>query len=150
MAKPRGPIRHRHEGLIVGKVRPGADEHQRQLSFRTMSNHHWVCFHCREAVRRPGPAKNVRCPACGEPCNNLGTKVPVPPKSKLAVWKALETDYFARRRAWAALVRQRAVRWKHDIEREILKLEALPDNDGRHSLLKQLRADLEAVSVRCL
>lgn len=74
----------------------------------------------------------------------------MPPKAKLAVWKALETDYFARRRAWAALVRQRAVRKKHDIEREMLKLEALPDSEGRRSLLKQLKADLDSVSVRCL
>jgi hypothetical protein len=93
---------------------------------------------------------NVRCPACGGPCISLGTKVPVPPKAKVPVWKALETDYFARRRAWGALVRQRAVRKKHDIEREILKLEGLPDNEGRRSLLKQLKADLDSVSVRCL
>jgi hypothetical protein len=115
-----------------------------------MSNHHWVCFQCREAVRRPGIADNVRCPACGDPCIGLGTKVPVPPKSKVAVWKALETDYFARRRTWHALVRQRAVRRKHDIEREILKMEGLPNNEGRRSLLKQLKADLDIVTVRCL
>lgn len=115
-----------------------------------MSNHHWVCFQCREAVRRPGTADNVRCPACGELCNSLGTKVPVPPKSELVVWKALETGYFARRRAWNALVRQKAVRRKHDIEREILKIEGLPDNEGRRSLLKQLKANLDSVSVRCL
>lgn len=115
-----------------------------------MSNHHWVCFGCRAAVRRPGLADNVRCPACGEPCNSLGTKVPVPPKAKLSMWKALEADYFARRRAWHALVRQRAVRKKHDIEREILKIEALPDIAGRRNLVKQLRADLDVVAVRCL
>lgn len=101
-------------------------------------------------MRRPSAADNVRCPACGCPCVNLGTKMPVPPKSKLAVWKTLEIDYFARRRAGGALVRQRAVRKKHDIEREILKIEGLPDNEGRRSLLKQLRADLDSVSVRCL
>lgn len=122
----------------------------RLLSLQTMSNHHWVCFQCREAARRPGIADNVRCSGCGSTCVSLGTKVPAPPKSKLAVWKALETDYFARRRAWGALVRQRAVRKKHDIEREILKVEGLPDNEGRRSLLKQLKADLDSVSVRCL
>ena len=76
--------------------------------------------------------------------------MPVPSKSKLAVWKALETDYFARRRAWDALVRQRAVRRKHDIEREILKIEGLPDNPGRRSLLERLKVDLDTVSARCL
>ena len=74
----------------------------------------------------------------------------MPPKSELVVWKALETGYFARRRAWNALVRQKAVRRKHDIEREILKIEGLPDNEGRRSLLKQLKANLDSVSVRCL
>lgn len=101
-------------------------------------------------MRRPGVANNVRCPACGGPCISLGTKVPVPPKPKLAVWKALETDYFARRRAGSELLRQRAVREKHDIEREILKIEGLPDNEGRRSLLNKLKADLASVSVRCL
>ena len=115
-----------------------------------MSNHHWVCFSCREAVRRPGGATNVRCPACGEHCNDIGTKVPVPPKAKLALWKTLQTNYFARRRSWSALVRQRAVRRKHDIEREIVRLEGLPIDEGRQGLLKQLKADLESVSVRCL
>ena len=76
--------------------------------------------------------------------------MPVPPKSKMAVWRTLQTDYFARRRAWNSLVRQRAVRRKHDIEREILKIEGLPDNACRRSLLKQLKADLDSVSVRCL
>jgi hypothetical protein len=83
-------------------------------------------------------------------CNSLGTKVPVPPKAKSATWKALEADYLARRRAWNAPVRQRAVRRKHDIEREILKIEAMPNNEGRSRLLKQLKADLDIVTVRCL
>lgn len=64
--------------------------------------------------------------------------------------EALQMDYFAQGRVWSALVRQRAVRRKHDIEREMLKIEALPVNDGRKSLLKRLRADLEDVSLRCL
>ena len=114
-----------------------------------MSNRHWVCFRCRETVRRPGTAENLRSPTCGDTCNNLGTKVPVPPRARLAVWKALETGYLARRRAWAALVRQRAVRRKHDIEREILQVEALPENEGRRSLPKQLMVELESVSARC-
>ncbi len=115
-----------------------------------MSNHHWVCFSCREAVRRPDAATNVRCPTCGEHCNDLGTNVPVPPKAKLALWKTLQAEYFARRRAWSALVRQRAVRKKHDIEREILRIEAMPVNEGRQSMLKRLKVDLENVSARCL
>ncbi len=66
------------------------------------------------------------------------------------MWKALETDYVARRRTAGEIVRQRAVRKKHDIEREILKIQGLPDNEGRCSLLKWIRAGLDSVTVRCL
>ena len=115
-----------------------------------MSNHHWVCFPCRASVRRPGASRDVRCPSCGLQCNNLGYKVPVPPRAKVAVWKALETEYFARRRAFSAVSRYRSVRKKHDLEKEIRKIEALQDNEGRQSLLKQLKSELETVALRSL
>ena len=92
----------------------------------------------------------MRCPTCGLQCINLGYKIPVPPKSKVAAWKALETDYFARRRTLVAVSRYRSIRRKHELEKEIVRIEALPENHGRHGLLKQLRSDLEIVALRCL
>ena len=69
-----------------------------------MSNYHWVCFSCRESVRRPGSDDNVRCQSCGKLCECIGYKIPVPPKSKPQLWRELaesyaqaRKDYFARK-----------------------------------------------------
>ncbi len=107
-----------------------------------MSNYHWVCFACREAVRRPGSDENVRCPSCGKPCDNIGYKIPVPPKAKPHLWRELEESYVQARKDY--YVRQTAanVRRLHDLEAEIERIRVLEANDGRLALIKKLQSEL--------
>jgi hypothetical protein len=109
-----------------------------------MSNHSWACFTCRTTVRRPSPSKDVRCRQCGQQSEYLGTKIPIPAKSKLKEWKALEASYYAGRRTFELRRLARAVRTKHDIEQEISRLSALPDSEGRATAIKLLQKRLGA------
>jgi hypothetical protein len=92
----------------------------------------------------------VRCPKCAQPCDDLGYKIPVPPKAKVAVWKSLYAKYFEWRRARAANLRQTALQRFHELEREVQRIEGLPENEGRRSLLKRLSADLKRVGLERL
>lgn len=93
-------------------------------------------------MRRPGFASDVRCPSCGEQAVCLGTKVEVPPKPKAARWKSLREEYYASRRWWEQYRYRATVRRTHDLEREIARLGALPENPGRESRIKRLRSEL--------
>ncbi len=108
-----------------------------------MSNYHWVCFACREAVRCPGSSDDVRCPSCASPCQNIGYKTPGPPKSKLKLWQALEASYAEARQSYAARSKLATVRRIHDLEKEIARIQSLPENPGRGELIKSLTKQLE-------
>ncbi|MDR0481033.1 MAG: hypothetical protein LBG66_04000 [Gallionellaceae bacterium] len=108
-----------------------------------MSNHAWVCFACRNAVRREGTASDVRCPDCGQQCEHLGYKTPVPPKSKVKEWEELRLAYYASRQERFTAQEQARVRRRHEIEKEIAKLESLPANQGRVVAIKLLRKQIE-------
>src|SRR5260370_30504354 len=97
-----------------------------------MGNGTWVCFDCRETVRRPTQhAKAVPCPCCGQTCTYLGTKIPVPPRRDVKIWRSLRESFrqsrvAAQQRAWVGRVRER-----HRLEREIAEIEAMPRNKGQ-------------------
>ena len=110
-----------------------------------MSNYDWVCFDCRQSMRRPGYDFDVRCSSCGEQAVCLGTKVEVPPKSKAARWKALHEQYLASGRWWAQYRYKATVRRTHDLEQEIARLSAMPENSGRQSRIKRLRTELASI-----
>ncbi|GAB5536357.1 MAG: hypothetical protein Rubg2KO_26060 [Rubricoccaceae bacterium] len=102
----------------------------------------WVCFDCRWAGRRSGSMSDVVCPTCGTPAVFLGTKIQVPPRSRSSDWEALREGYYARKRAIERRTYAERVRRRHDLERKIRELSALPDNEGRMSLIKRLRYEL--------
>lgn len=110
-----------------------------------MSNYHWVCFDCREAVRRPGSETNVRCPACGKSCKNIGYKLRVRPKSEPKLWQELADLYALSGKHYLAQKKAGNVRRLHDLQHEIQRLQQLDANDGRLSLLKRLKAELAAL-----
>ena len=107
-----------------------------------MSNYHWVCFKCHEAVRRHGSAENVRCSKCGNPCDNIGYKTPVPPKSKPHLWAELAASYAHARRTYFERSSAACVRRIHDLEQEIERVESMEVNGGRLSLIKHLNDKL--------
>ena len=112
-----------------------------------MSNYAWVCFNCRVTVRRHGTAKNVRCSTCALPCHCLGWQTPIPPKSKDKDWEALRENYFGLLRERALNSQVELVRHRHELEQEIRRLEAMPENTGRTSAIKKLKKELIATSA---
>lgn len=113
-----------------------------------MSNYHWVCFRCHEAVRRHGSADNVRCPSCGQACENIGTKTPVPPKSKPKRWQELAKAYAQARKGYFERQSASLVRKAHDLEQEIVRIDRMEPNEGRLALLARLKAELVCVRQR--
>lgn len=75
-----------------------------------MSNHYYVCFECRTALRRPhtygrkkSPAPD--CPECGRPCTFVTYKLAIPPKRHKYAWRQLQAvmqQYQQERRAFFA------------------------------------------------
>jgi hypothetical protein len=112
-----------------------------------MSNYAWVCFGCRTAARRPGSASDVKCRVCGSPCECIGYKTPIPPKTKVKAWDELCSEYYtARRTALIRESRSRVAR-RHSIEREISRLEALPSSKGRATAVVELRKKLQTIGA---
>jgi DNA-directed RNA polymerase subunit RPC12/RpoP len=108
-----------------------------------MSNASYVCFDCRAAVRRSTPERAVvKCPSCGQRCQYLGRKIPVPPKSKVAAWRDLRASMATVRSNWAIRQERTAVRRRHDVEKQIVELEARPASPSRDRLLADLRREL--------
>ena len=105
-----------------------------------MSNKKWVCFACRTAVRRSqGGTSDVLCPECGKQCSYIGYKIPVPPKAKVREWKQLQEQLHQDKSKTEIARTQSLVRRKHELEREIVRLDAMPKNEGRTKAIKQLR-----------
>lgn len=71
----------------------------------------------------------------------------VAPKSKVREWNALCETFYRSRRAHRFGQQKRRVRRIHDLEREIVRLESLPDNNGRADAVKHLRKQLESNCV---
>ena len=108
-----------------------------------MANANWVCFDCREAVRRPWSlADNAKCPACGQVCRYAGTRIPIPAKRNAKGWRELRE--YLRDRRLAALERERIdrVRQQHKLEREIARRQALPKTAGQTRTIQLLRKRL--------
>jgi hypothetical protein len=108
-----------------------------------MANGNWVCFDCRESVRRPTRhAGDVPCPLCGQRCRFLRTKLPIPSKRSVKAWQALRERAAANRvaaleRAWVAMVRLRS-----KLEKELADLEARPADNGRTERIRVIRQRL--------
>ena len=108
-----------------------------------MSNRKFVCFDCRVSVRRDAHAQKVAlCPHCGRETNNIGYKIPVPPKTKVSEWEALRKQLHLEAVASVELAQRHRVEEMHSLEKEIEKIESLSPNSGRDSLLKQLKKRL--------
>jgi hypothetical protein len=97
------------------------------------SNNNWVCFKCRMAKRQPTTLVQVpMCIACDNPMFCLGYKVEVPAKEAIDAWKRLwdecsERDHHDRAHRAAEKVRR-----THETEREIRRLQGLPENPDRN------------------
>ena len=108
-----------------------------------MATSAWVCFNCRSAVRRNSAFRGeVPCPICSKGCTFLGYRIPVPPKQKVREWAALREQLFRERTARDIREHEMAVRQRHDLEQEIVRLESMPANPGRTRAAQLLRRQL--------
>ena len=107
-----------------------------------MSNYAWVCFSCRASVRRHGSSKRVLCSSCGQSCECIGYKIPVPPKSKPKMWEQLRLTYYQFKRERLLRQQKANVRRIHDLEQEIARLQAMPVNEGRGQAITHLKRQL--------
>jgi hypothetical protein len=108
-----------------------------------MGNSAWVCFDCREAVRRLTQYRGeVSCPKCARPCRCLGYKIPVPPKRNVGAWERLRKSLDEERVRGAEAQHASAIRRRHDIEQEIRDLESKPANAGRAKAVRLLKRRL--------
>ncbi len=108
-----------------------------------MSNRKYICFKCRTSVRREANTeREVKCPSCGAISVNIGYKIPIPPKAKIKEWQNLEEQL--KSQSLSASAAEKALKTKriHSIERELEKIEALPENEGRKALIKKLKQEL--------
>jgi hypothetical protein len=110
-----------------------------------MSNHAWVCFDCRAAVRRSGMAKDVRCPRCAQACICLGYKVPIPPKTKVKAWSALRDWFYRYQRQRLLGSHQQRMNQVQQLERQMRELTAMPLKPGRSAMIAYLSRRLSRI-----
>jgi hypothetical protein len=109
-----------------------------------MGNASWICFDCRDAVRRDTQYQgDVACPKCGEPMRYLGYKIPVPPKRDEKAWQLLHEQLNREHLECQQQSIEAAVRRRHELEQEIARLGALPPNPGREKAIRLLREQLD-------
>jgi hypothetical protein len=108
-----------------------------------MANATWVCFDCRESVRRPTHYKaDVPCPRCAQICQCIGTKIPVPPKRNARAWCDLRKALDAQAVRLAVNQFRRRVHERHSLEQEIKRLNARPKSEGRVRAVQLLKRRL--------
>jgi hypothetical protein len=113
-----------------------------------MGNATWVCFDCRQAVRRPTHYRaKVPCPTCTQVCTCIGTKIPIPPKCNTRAWTAFRKQFTLRTIAAADLKHHRKVRERHHLEQQIKTIESRPKTPGRIKLVRSLKRQLHIPDV---
>lgn len=116
-----------------------------------MGNSTWVCFQCREAVRRPTQGTHqVTCSRCGGECTNLGYKIETPKKRDGEAWTRLAENLHDQ--TWRQLLSRQAAsvseRHAHALEQEISELQQREANPGRQELIRSLQTKLEQARKR--
>src|SRR5688572_15393659 len=109
-----------------------------------MSNSTWVCFGCRQVVRRPASGRAaVKCPRCGSACKCLGQKIPVPLRERAAAWRALENRLTKAAIDWSVRQAQKAIERRHYVEKRILELASRPSSPSLGRQIQGLRRELD-------
>lgn len=109
-----------------------------------MSNHPWVCFSCRRAVRRASPeTMSVLSATCGDPCTHLSPTVKIPPKDKPKDWAALRERVHRYRTTREERQRIHLAERKRWLKRRIEELENAKSSAYRDYLLRRYRNELD-------
>ena len=114
-----------------------------RIQHMSASNHNYVCFDCRTAIRYPKTAAAApKCRECGEECFCLGYKVEIPKHDDIKAWRELRAECERRELACEESISLRGVRRQHFVEQEIRRLRNLPDNRDRNRQIKKLEEEL--------
>jgi hypothetical protein len=111
-----------------------------------MKNATWVCFDCRESVRRPDYAlKQIPCPTCGQAMGYVGDRIRIPSKRQRKAWRELWESIHASATPITKLKGTlRAWRIRR-LNEQIAALEAAPTNASRARTIKAYREELAAL-----
>ena len=109
----------------------------------SMNNENWVCFDCREVVRRDGNhPTEVPCPSCGQACLWIGDRIRIPAKGNLRGWRKLRESIYEQRLKVLDKRQILKVRRQHELEQQILDVESRPPSPDRTMWIETLRKDL--------
>jgi hypothetical protein len=107
------------------------------------SNHNFVCFDCRVAVRRPKTiSTRPPCPLCRNACTDIGYKIAVPTKDDADAWERLYVTLREGRRRHVLNQQEERVARIHALERQIERLSVLPTSAGRDRTIRELKKRL--------
>ena len=111
-----------------------------------MNNETWVCFDCREAVRRDAyhPAE-VPCPSCGHVCLQIGDRIRIPSKSNARGWQRLRESLCEQRLGVLDTSQIAQVRQRHELEQQLLQVGLRSPNEGRAKSIRTLRKKLDSM-----
>lgn len=99
-----------------------------------MINENFVCFDCHISIRYPKHSdKKPTCPHCHKLCDHLGDRYPVPAKSKVKEWQALENDY----RQLQQKIALRYLKWKKQLHSAILAHLSIAEQLQYPQIIKQ-------------
>lgn len=107
------------------------------------SNYNWVCFECRYSKRQNKMRNDIpKCVFCKSELYNIGYKVTIPKNTDLKGWAKIKNTSFERDIAYLERKIVEDVKWKHEIEREIIRIEKLSDNKENRRKIKELKNKL--------
>ena len=110
------------------------------------SNYNWVCFSCRYHTRAAKTSNKIpKCQECNRECFCLGYKVEIPKKNDTRSWKKLRIDCQKRHSKNQENMEVYLVKRKHELEKEIIRLEPRSENKDIKRLIKKLKDELESL-----
>ncbi len=105
-----------------------------------MNNYNWVCFECRYSKRQSKAKQDTpKCVFCKRELYNIGYKVKIPKKTDLEGWSKIKKTSFERDIKYLEQKTVGDIRQKHEIEKEIVRIEKLNNNKENRRKINDLK-----------
>jgi hypothetical protein len=111
----------------------------------TGSKSSFVCFDCRQILRRARGAAPVGCSRRGEMARFVGYKLRFPKREDVAGWSRLRERMAKAAREEEADAARARVRARHALERRVKDLRVRPPRKDREREIRELRRRIEAL-----
>jgi len=73
----------------------------------------------------------------------MGLKFRLPPRKKVKAWKAIHQELIEQGKESKEDGKKASVQMRHQVERNLKKIEEREENEGRKSLVKKLKRELD-------